>query len=419
MTVQNWTQGEDAAITVANPTLYIAREENGNTVFENANGRQSLVIEGLTGVAYREILEGYNDAPTFVGADTALDDFTAAEQQGGDDYSVDLNALFSDPEGDALTLTSDNLPAGFEIVEGVLGLDGSAVAHGDHTITVTATDTSGASVSTDLSFSAALNLSSNDQFNQQDVVLDGTEIADWVEYTASGAFTRGSLDLDLKGGDDVFRAGGGLFGRVGTVDIDTGAGNDTVDLAFRVAYSNAMFALQTGSGDDTVTMGDEAAFRDGVMLVETDTGADTITFGRAAAVGGGSLTVNAGADDDTITFGEFAAINGTLDVNAGQGADAISFASFGTGAQLEQAGAVTIDLGADTDRDVLIFKNLGNVTVQNWTQGEDAAIIVDDPNLYSAREENGNTIFESTDTLQSLVIEGLTGLAVTDVFDFG
>ena len=102
-------------------------------------------ISGLTVTqSFRLVATLPNDAPVS-GTDIVLDDIAVDETV---DLEIPANA-FSDPNGDALTLTATGLPAGLRLVRdedsGTYRIMGTPTTEGQVTVTITATDPHGAS----------------------------------------------------------------------------------------------------------------------------------------------------------------------------------------------------------------------------------------------------------------------------------
>lgn len=102
---------------------------------QDANGKFASAVATI-------VIDAVNDAPD----GTILPD---RDSEDGDVVSVDFGALFSDPEGDPLTFTTANLPAGLSIdmmtgeITGTIDPDASQVNGGVYQVEVTATDDGG------------------------------------------------------------------------------------------------------------------------------------------------------------------------------------------------------------------------------------------------------------------------------------
>jgi CshA-type fibril repeat protein len=102
---------------------------------QDANGEFASAVATI-------VIDAVNDAPD----GTILPD---RDSQDGDVVSADFGALFSDPEGDPLTFSVANLPAGLSIdmmtgeITGTIDPDASQVNGGVYQVEVTATDDGG------------------------------------------------------------------------------------------------------------------------------------------------------------------------------------------------------------------------------------------------------------------------------------
>ncbi len=102
---------------------------------EDANGEFATAVATI-------VIDPVNDAPD----GTIIPD---RDSQDGDVVTADFGSLFSDPEGDPLTFTAANLPAGLSIdmmtgeITGTIDADASQVNGGVYQVEVTATDDGG------------------------------------------------------------------------------------------------------------------------------------------------------------------------------------------------------------------------------------------------------------------------------------
>ncbi|ERL53218.1 carbohydrate-binding protein [Halomonas huangheensis] len=105
--------------------------------------------QAATATDFALTVENVNDAP--VVEPVALEPYFG--QVGENFVQIELAQfapLFSDPDGDALTLSAENLPAGLEVVDGFI--QGTPVEAGSFDITVRATDPGGLSATQTLNF---------------------------------------------------------------------------------------------------------------------------------------------------------------------------------------------------------------------------------------------------------------------------
>ena len=154
----------------------------------------------------------------------------------------------------------------------------------------------------------------------------------------------------------------------GTVSVDTGTGEDVVTFKNTAAdtqpgqspghdpanpSTGGSIEVQTGEDNDRVEFGEKAAASlgennvGGTIKVDTGTGDDVVTFGKEAARGRGSEGSSKGPGK-----------GGTIDLDLGEGADQVTFGKLlgEVKGNDTRKGSVTIDLGDDTDIDVLTFE---------------------------------------------------------------
>ncbi|MBK9081559.1 MAG: tandem-95 repeat protein [Rhizobiales bacterium] len=176
--------------------------------------------EGGTSTATATVtVTGVNDAPT----STAL-----ANQSGADASSVnlDVSGAFSDPDAtDALAFSASGLPAGLSIdpVTGVISgtIDHSASASGPYSVTVTATDPSGATTSQTFTWTVTnpAPAAQDDAFAaSENTVASGNVLVD----NGSGA------DADPDGDALTVSAVNGVAGNVGSAVAGGNGGSFTI-----------------------------------------------------------------------------------------------------------------------------------------------------------------------------------------------
>ncbi|WP_158454102.1 beta strand repeat-containing protein [Octadecabacter temperatus] len=280
-TITNWDQGEDTINFAAQPgVIWTVSDNGGDRVFVSADGTQSFTVVGAAGVAGGDIVSGLeiNQAPTFEGATTTLPNGVVGT--GGAAYSQDLNALFADANsasGDSLTLSSSNLPTGFSLVGGVLSATNALTTAGDHTITILATDSLGATVSQNLSVSVAINNNYGDVSAPfyGGLYLTGTSLGDTMMF------------------DQVEVEEGGFWSLI------SGAGADVISIAsFDVDFYETGVSIDVGMGADAITLGSGIA--DLTVDLGADSESDALIF--LGATGANTVINNWVNGDDTITF---------------------------------------------------------------------------------------------------------------------
>ncbi|RTL71502.1 MAG: hypothetical protein EKK41_09670 [Hyphomicrobiales bacterium] len=260
-------------------------------------------------------------------------------------FSYDLTKLFTDADGDKLSISLDKVPAGFTLdSSGVLKQTSATdpVSAGDYTLKVTADDGHGGTTSTTLTLTVAL-----DQ-----------DFGHFIDSTVNGSSTSDIIK---------FADGTGVFGYLA---VGGGAGDDTITFGDYAGTQNVILKVNGGDGNDTINFGDYAAEYNGTLSVDGGNGDDTITFGNfgsnSAAYFGGSITVNGGDGNDTITFGAGSGfIAEQLNVLAGNGADNVRFG-------ILYSDSVSIDLGAnDKATDTVTFEGAVTATVTSFEVGTD------------------------------------------------
>ncbi|HEY5896177.1 MAG TPA: putative Ig domain-containing protein, partial [Burkholderiales bacterium] len=261
-------------------------------------------------------------------------------------FAIPPGTFADEDAGDTLTIAAasaggDALPAWLRFDPGTATFSGmtSSRLNGFWPIELTATDASGASVSTDFGL---------------------------VIYAQEGAFVRGDArdnilfggigdeKLEAKGGNDV------LFGGLGNDTMKGGQGNDILQGGEgndALKGGNGRELLDGGNGDDTIVAG---------------TGSDLIVGGR------GNDTIRTGSGSDVILF------------NRGDGADTVigdgrgdNTLSLGGGIRagdlsLSKAGKDLIVVAGEGDRIVLKDWYGGKHDVLNLQIIEDASAEFDD-----------------------------------------
>ncbi|MCL2898210.1 putative Ig domain-containing protein [Brenneria tiliae] len=165
-------------------------------------------------------------------------------------YSVTLDtSLFSDADslyGDSLNWTVEGLPTGLTFDAATLTISGTAGAVGDYTVTVTATDESGASASAELT----LRVITLDEANNSAPVLDAPDSA--LAYTIDGnltGFNQYVYGLQLSADDGTLI----VLGNSSNSHAITPSGNSTLYVYSRDTETGALTLVQTfvqGAGDD-------------------------------------------------------------------------------------------------------------------------------------------------------------------------
>lgn len=170
------TDGDDQPVTVNG--LSVANQVLSGSLEGLVPGDYTVSVTADDGMAttstdFALTVENVNDAP--VAEPVALEPYFG---EVGESFIqlplADFAPLFSDPDGDSLTLTAEDLPAGLEVVDGVV--QGIPSQGGTFEVVIRATDPAGLSSTQTLSF-----------------VIEGTQLGDTVTIEAEN-FT----DLDAS-----------------------------------------------------------------------------------------------------------------------------------------------------------------------------------------------------------------------------
>jgi VCBS repeat-containing protein len=329
-------------------------------------------------------IAGSDDAPVVA---TTIADQEAREQQA---FSFTVpESTFSDIDHDdalnysALAVSADGstqaLPSWLNfdaLTRSFSGTPGSADG-GSFDFQVTATDPSGASVSTRFTLDIADEFAgTGDQLN----VITGS----WMNDTLNG--TRRSETLIGNGGTDKLLAGEGdntiiSYGGDTLITAGTGAdvitssyGNDTIDVGAGNNQINAGGGnnlIITGSGDDAIS---------------TDWGMSRINAGggnNTVTATGGDTVVTTGAGSDSITTSW-----GNDQINAGDGNNSIST---GNGDDHVSAGSGNDQIGTDNGRD-WVDAGDGNNTIRT---GNDDDYVLAGSGADYIDTDNGRDIVQS------------------------
>ena len=239
--------------------------------------------------------------------------------------SIATAASFSDPEGDPLTYSAAGLPAGLSIdpatglITGTLASDasvGGPAANGVYTITVTASDGNGGTVSTSFVFTAtnppplavndAANVTEDGQVTIPVLANDSDPDGDPLTVTSASA-ANGTVTVNPDG--TITYTPNANFNGTDfiTYTISDGQGGTSVATAVVAvaAVNDAPVAV-----DDTASTTEDAPVTIPVLANDSDVDGDDLTVTSASSPDG-SVVIN---PDGTITFTPNANFNGVTTI---------------------------------------------------------------------------------------------------------
>lgn len=232
-----------ATTSIAGTTLTISEAGTGSTTITlramDGNG-------GMVGDEFEVVVNAVNGAPTVVNAlsDTNLD-------QGFETEGIDISAVFTDPDQDALTYevsSSEEAVATVTVSETMITI--KEVAVGTTTVTLTASDGNGGSVS-DM-FDVTIVSSSG-----ADVVLtfgtnsgNSIEISSWTTVTADGyvlVISDGNSISNLTDGEEPLASS--TYVGTGTQFVYQGAASSALDITLLQDVTSYYFKVFPYTGD--------------------------------------------------------------------------------------------------------------------------------------------------------------------------
>jgi len=203
------------------------------------------------------------------------------------DFSVPAGS-FDDPDaGQFLTLSASGLPSGATFDAGTAEFGGSVAGFGRSTVTVTATDPSGAQASDGFVLTVALGLTGADD-NWQ-----GTGVANFTDGLAGNDSMNGAGGQDALwggAGNDTLIGGGGadeLFGEAGADLLRGGDGNDTL------VGGGGIDRISSGAGADRLVI--VALAEAGDTFLDFASGQDRLELSAAGFSGGLAAGANLAA----------------------------------------------------------------------------------------------------------------------------
>ncbi|WP_184075355.1 Ig-like domain-containing protein, partial [Sphingomonas prati] len=451
------TTTEDTPVTIAvlandtdpdgNPATPIAVSIDavaGGTAVVNPDGTITFTpaadFVGLASVTYRidDGLGGGSTATVAITVTAANDAPTTggiASRNGsdGDMVMLPIAAAFRDPDGDTLTFSAAGLPAGLTIdpatgvITGTIAFNASVVGGGNYAVVVTATDASGAAVSSSFTWTIAnpAPLAVNDGVTTPEdsavtidvLANDSDRDGDTLTVVAASA-GRGTVTINADG---TLRYTPPVD-YVGTDTIsytisDGQGGSETASVTVRVTAANDAptvepLAPQSASDGDAVSLAVAPAFtdRDGDALTYTATGLpagltiDAVTgiisgriAARASQIAGGIYTVTVTARDP-----DGLAVSTSFTWSVGN----VGPIAANDSATAAEGGSVTIAvLGNDADPD-------GDTLVVIAAQASNGSVTINaDGTLTYAPTGN----FFGTDTITYTVSDGQGGRSTASV----
>ena len=258
-----------------------------------------------------------NDTPT---VETTLADQTLAEDFAT--YTIDLTAAFADIETSDANLSytvAGNSNIGVSIdLNGIATISSTANWHGSETLTFTATDEGGLSVSQDVIFTvtpvndAAVFSGDTSGSGNEDTVIGGTltvsDTADGMttpNYTVTTDGTNGTATINATTGEWNYTPTANWSGADSfTVSVTDDDGNtETQIISITVNPVGDLTAT-----DDSFTIAEDTPLSDTVAANDSTTSGGTLSYALDTDVSSGGLTFNA---DGSFSYTPAANFNGT------------------------------------------------------------------------------------------------------------
>jgi len=241
------------------------------------------------------------------------------------------------------TLPAASLNTGAVSYTGTTGNDTFALTGTNVTLTGTLNVTTGAGANT-------VNIAATNAMNLGAVTIDNTGTAGQAQNitVTAGTGNVGALAITSSNGDSTLSLGGTTsFNLASTLNITTGAGNDTLALQ-SISVPDANILMGAGNNSVVATGAISAGTFTYGPALSSPGGADndSLQFNGTsfATTGNNGFTLNLGAGTNTVGFnsGTFALGDGTNNIKGGAAQDTVSV---GAGASFVSTGALSLDLG--------------------------------------------------------------------------
>lgn len=289
-----YADGASVGIYSLEQSTTIWKSETLGTSVGNQN---SLIVTDADADGKAEILVGTNytvvefEVSSNFNSPAIAQPITDSTTNNRSELILDVSSSFSDPDADdVLSYTATGLPNGLVLDSNTGVIQGTATDIGKHTVTVTATDLTGLSVSD----SFELTVFNLIQLTQRNDSKTGTSKLDQMEGLGGSDRLRGNSGDDwINGGsgkdslwgdagDDLLNGDGSndtLDGGIGQDTLDGGSGTDQL----KGGAGADIFVLRSGFGTDTIL-----DFQDGVDRLGLSNG---LTYEDLAIVQKGNQTL--------------------------------------------------------------------------------------------------------------------------------
>ncbi|MEM6468730.1 MAG: dockerin type I domain-containing protein [Planctomycetota bacterium] len=169
-------------------------------------------------------------------------------------------------------------------------------------------------------------------------------VGDELNLSDESNAANASYNLDASVFERVGLSGTVAYETIETLNIETGTGNSTVDVAITAA--NVRTTLTTLDGEDNVTVTDTGV--ESIFIVDTGVDSDIVSVidtgeGSNPGVDDGSITIiRTGDGNDDVTISAIGVLSG-LEVETGDESDIVTLEATG------ELSAVRVDLGSGND----------------------------------------------------------------------